>query len=111
MATVDAEPVKLPLQGIVDANGDLVIRFGPPGNQVWEVTQVAIEMDTAPAGATVNIRVMGSLIAPSPSARRASASGDPPIFLHGSETMTVEWAGCTSGDIGRVLAVYRRGRY
>jgi hypothetical protein len=106
-----ANPFNEPRQGIVDAAGLLTIRFGPPYNNTWEVQQVSIEMPTAPAGATCELRYMASLIAPSPSAKRASAGGDPPIFLQGGETMTVEWRGCTPGDIGRVLFVYRKGLY
>lgn len=108
---VSPTPYNFPLQGQVDAAGDLVIRFGPPHNQTWEVRQITIEMPTAPAGATCEIRYMASLIAPSPSAKRASAGGDPPIFLQGGETMSVEWAGCTVGDFGRVLVVYNKGVY
>jgi hypothetical protein len=102
---------KLPRQGIVNAAGELTISIGPGGNQIWEITQVTLEMPTAPAGAIAELRVMGSLIAPAYSARRASASGDPPIVLHGSETMTVEWTGCTPGDVGRILVIYRQGKY
>jgi hypothetical protein len=104
-------PFNEPFQGIVDANGDLTIEFGPQYNNTWEVLQVTIEMPTAPQGATVEIRYMASLISPSPSARKASAGGDPPIFLQGGETMTVVWENCTPGDVGRVLAIYRKGLY
>jgi hypothetical protein len=104
-------PIRLPLQGQVAADGTLTIRFGPEIQNTWEVSQVSVEMLTAPAGATVVIRAMGALVSPSPSARKASAGGDPPIFLHGGETMTVEWEDCTPGDVGSVLVVYRKAAY
>jgi hypothetical protein len=104
-------PFNLPLAGNVAADGTLTIRFGPEYNNKWEVSQVAIEMPTAPAGALLVVRYMGSLVSPSPSARRASAGGDPPIFLHGGESMTVEWTNCTPGDPGKVLVVYRKTAY
>jgi hypothetical protein len=97
--------------GQVAADGTLTIEFGPEYNAKWEVSQVSIEMPTAPAGATLVVRYMGSLVSPSPSARRASAGGDPPIFLHGGETMTVEWSDCTPGEPGKVLVVYRKSVY
>jgi hypothetical protein len=78
---------------------------------MWEVSQVSIEMLTAPSGATLDVRYMNSLVAPSQSARRAAASGDPPIFLNGGETMSVEWQNCTPGDPGKVLVVYRKSVY
>lgn len=103
--------VNEPFQGSVDANGDLTIRFGPQLNNKWLVQQVSLEMPTAPVGATAEIRYMSSLISPSPSAKRASAGGDPPITLQGGETMSVVWEGCTSGDIGRVLVTYEKLLY
>jgi len=104
-------PFNDPFQGIVDAAGDLVISFGPTYNNKWSVMQVTLEMPTAPVGATAELRYMSSLVAPASSARRASAGGDPPIFLQGGETMTVEWTDCTPGDIGRVLVVYTKDIY
>lgn len=104
-------PFNLPLAGIVNAAGALTVSFGPKFNEFWNVEQVSIEMPAAPQGATVDIRYMGSLVAPSPSARRAAASGDPPIYLNGGETMTVNWTASTAGIPGKVLVVYRKGIY
>lgn len=99
------------LQGTVNAAGRLTVPFGPPGNQIYDVRQVTLEMTTAPAGCTAEIRQMGSLIAPSYSARRAAASEPPPITLQGGETLTVEWFNATPNDIGRVTIVYDRKTY
>lgn len=104
-------PFNEPFQGIVELDGSLIVPFGPSSNNTWKVTQVSLEMPTAPAGASAEIRYMASLVAPSPSARKGSAGGDPPIFLQGGETMTVNWTNCTPGDIGRVLVTYEKGTY
>ena len=94
--------------GTVAADGTLEISVGPRRDQVWEISQVSLEMPTAPAGATAEIRdVMGALMSPSYSARRASASGTQ--FLNPGETITVSWQDCTPGDVGRVLAMFRKG--
>lgn len=111
MSDAFPHPFNDPLQGIVAAGGALTIKFGPQYNNTWYVTQISIEMPTAPAGSLLVIRRMGSLIAPAPSAKRATASGDPPIFLNGGEFMTVEWTGCTPGDVGKVLVTYNKGLY
>lgn len=103
-----ARSVKETFTGQVKANGTLNIKIGPRYNQTWEVEQVSMEMDTAPSGARANIRnTMGTLISPSHSARRASASGS--MNLLPGETITAEWSGVTPGDVGRVLVVYNRG--
>lgn len=105
------KPFKESSQGIVKADGTLSLKFGPQYNNTWSVEQITLEMTTAPVGARAEIRVMGSLVAPSYSARRASASGDPPIFLYGGETATVEWTGCTPGHVGKIWYTYRKGLY
>lgn len=103
-----AESAREDVSATVAANGTLVIRIGPRRNQIWEVTQVSLEMATAPAGATAEIRdVMGGLMSPSYSARRASASGSQ--TLNPGETISVNWTAATPGDVGRVVAIYRKG--
>lgn len=104
-------PFNEEFQGIVTAAGILVVKFGPPYNNSWTVEQVTLEMPNAPVGATAEIRRMGAFIDRAQSARKASAAQEPPIFLNGGETMTVEWAGCTPGQAGKVLAIYRKGLY
>lgn len=109
--TWSPNPINLPLAGIVNAAGELTIPFGPPGNQAWEISQVSIEMPTAPVGSRVEVRYMNSFVDAPSSAKRASAGGDPPIYLQPGERMTVEWTGCTTGDPGNILVVYKRGIY
>lgn len=98
-------------QGIVAAGGGLTISFGPEANEMWDVQQVSIEMANAPTGATVELRVMGSLVDAPASAKKAAAAGDPSIFLYGGETMTVTWAGATVGLVGKVWLTYKKSVY
>lgn len=103
-----SESAREDLSGTVAADGTLRIRLGPRRDQVWVVTQISLEMPTAPAGATAEIRdVMGALMSPSYSARRASASGSQ--HLNPGETIAVTWTACTPGDVGRVWASFRKG--
>lgn len=104
-------PASLTLQGTVNASGDLSIPFGPNGSEKWRVSQVTLEMPDAPAGALAEIRRMGTLLAPAPSPRRATASGEPSILLYGGETLRVEWSSCTPGNVGQVLVIYDREAY
>lgn len=104
-------PASLTLQGTVDASGGLTIQFGPSGAEKWSVKQVTLEMPTAPSGARAEIRRMTTLLAPAPSAKRASASGDPPIYLYGGEFLRVTWIACTPGDPGSVLVIYEKEFY
>jgi len=97
--------------GVVDAAGDLTIKFGPQLNELWDVSQVSLEMPNAPVGASVSLRVMGSFVDAPASPRRASAGGDPPVYLNGGEFMTVEWINCTPGDFGNVWITYRKSIY
>lgn len=90
------------------ADGTLLIRMGPRRDQVWEVTQVSLEMPSAPTGATAEIRdAMNGLMSPSYSARRATAAGS--LTLSPGETITVKWTAATPGTVGRAIAIYRKG--
>lgn len=76
--------------------------------ETWTVSQVSVEMPSAPIGATCWLRKNGAPITPLIPTGDA-ATGDPPITLRPGETMTVEFAGCTVGDIGTVYLVYDDG--
>lgn len=72
----------------------------------WLLQQVTIDMPTAPAGATARLEKNGSLVTLL-IAQGDTAGGDPPVLLRGQQdACTVEWSGCTPGNIGRVLAIY-----
>lgn len=104
-------PFNTPYQGVVDANGELEITFGPSNNELWDVKQISFEMPDAPSGSTAIIKYQGSLVAPAFSARKAAIAGDPPLFLKGGETASVRWENCTTGDVGEVLVIYTKQTY
>lgn len=108
MPTWIAESAREDQSGTVNAAGRLELKFGPKRNQIWEVSQVSLEMLTAPVGALAEIRdAMGGLMAPSYSARRATAAGTQ--LLNPGETVSVVWTGATPGDRGRAIAWFRKG--
>lgn len=93
----------------VDGAGSAVQRIQTATKfQTWTISQVSVEMATAPIGATCYLRKNGVGISPLIPTGDA-ASGDPPILLRPGETMTVEWAGCTPGDVGSVYLIYDDG--
>jgi hypothetical protein len=98
----------------VAADGTATVRIVSDTSMGWNVRQVSVEMATAPSGATCMLRKNGVLISPIIPTGDA-ASGDPPIPLSYDDVMTVEFAGCTPGDIGKVYVVYEymglAGRY
>lgn len=111
MTNVFPYPFNDSYQGIVNASGVLEIFFGPPPNQIWSVTQVSLEMSTAPAGCTAILKYQGSLHAPAFSARKSALGGDPPMVLKGGERGSVRWDAATSGDIGKILVIYDKSGY
>jgi hypothetical protein len=98
----------------VVANGTATIRIISDTSMGWSVRQVSVEMASAPSGATCMLRKNGVLISPIIPTGDA-ASGDPPIPLSYDDVMTVEFAGCTPGDVGKAYVVYEymglAGRY
>lgn len=85
------------------------VRIQSKSSETWVVSQVTVEMPTAPAGATCTIRKNGTLVTPVV-AQADAASGDPPIVLRSADTMTVEWRGCDPGNVGTVGIVYDQSR-
>jgi hypothetical protein len=89
----------------VGAAGTATFDITPTSTFAWLVSQVSIELATAPAGATAALRLDGVLVtAMIPSGD--AAGGDPPILVQTGQTLSVVWAGCTPGTIGTVLVVY-----
>lgn len=76
--------------------------------QTWTISQVSVEMATAPIGSTCELRRNGFLVTPLIGTGDA-ASGDPPVILRGTDVCTVTWAGGTPGDIGKVLIFFDDG--
>lgn len=76
--------------------------------RTWTVSQISVEMPSAPLGATCDARKNGALITPL-IATGDAATGDPPVTLRPGETLTVAFAGCTPGDVGTVFLIYDDG--
>jgi hypothetical protein len=92
--------------GKVPASGNLTFRITTgKARQNWLVSQISVENPTAPLGAACNIRKNGNLVTPV-IATGDSAAGDPPVVLLSSDVITVEFTGCTSGDMCRIYAIY-----
>lgn len=96
--------------GRVGADGTLVLTITTQGFQPWLISQVSIEMLTAPVGATAHLRKRGLLVTPMVPAADVAA-GDPPVTLYQGEPLTVEWAGCTPGDQGTATVIYQEVEY
>lgn len=100
---------ELSLSAVVQANGVARCSFGPDSRfQRWTMQQVSVEMSTAPVGATCSLRKGGVLVTPL-IATGDAASGEPSIPLRPGEELTVEFKGCTPGDVGTIYALYDDG--
>jgi hypothetical protein len=88
---------------VAGGTGTVTITTG--SREVWIISQVSIELAAAPSGATADLRLNGSLVtlfvAPGD-----AATGDPPVTLLETDSLTVNWYGCTVGQIGKVLIFY-----
>lgn len=93
----------------VNAAGVAEVVFRPP-RYPWLVSQVSVEMPTAPAGSICEVRKGASLISPMIPAGDAAA-GDPPITLQQGDQLIVRWEGATPGDQGLVYMVYQELEY
>lgn len=93
----------------VDASGNAVAAIQTGSSfRTWTVSQISVEMPTAPLGATCDARKGGALITPLIPTGDA-ATGDPPVILRPGETLTVAFAGCTPGDVGTVFLIFDDG--
>lgn len=110
MPTEYPNPFPYSAQGVVPASGILELKFGPPYDQMWSVSQVSARMNSAPAATSVEIRYMNMFV-DSIQAGTGTAANDPPIFLNGGETMSVIWRFASPGLIGEVLAFYNKSTY
>jgi hypothetical protein len=86
-----------------DGTGTVSIRTG--SRETWIITQVSIELEDAPSGATADLRLNSDLVTLLIAAGDVAA-GDPPVTLLPTDTLTVNWAGCTLGQTGKVLIFY-----
>jgi hypothetical protein len=95
----------------VGAGGTATVTVRTPSREAWVISQVSTELPSAPSGASSDIRLNGNLVTvmvPSGDA----ASGDPPITLLDTDTLTVNWGSCTPNTVAKVLVFYepRRNR-
>jgi hypothetical protein len=79
------------------------------GINTWTVNQVSIKMATAPDGSTTELQYNGRMVTPMIPTGDV-ADGSPPVILRPADVLTVNWAGCTPGDVGEVLVFYDDGR-
>lgn len=110
MPNVADLPRRLPLSGITDAAGNCTISFRTAGQVAWDVSQITIEMPTAPAGAVAALRINDVLVTPLIPAGDAAA-GDPPLPVYPGDVVSIEWTGATPGDQGKALVIYRTASY
>lgn len=102
---------KLTYSALVDALGVAVVTI-TTGNtlQQWDVTQVSVELATAPLGATCDLRVNDYLVTPLIATGDVGA-GDPPILLLPSDVLKITWRNCTPGQTAKVLVIYNEEPY
>jgi hypothetical protein len=90
-----------------DSGGAATVTFTPRSNDLYRVTQVAVEM-TGSGTAKCSIRRNGALVSPVVPTGDA-AGGDPPIWLWPGDSLTVEWTSAPVGGIGKVTVFYDLG--
>lgn len=92
---------------VAGGTGTVTIKTG--SREAWIISQVSIELASAPSGATADLRLNGNLVTLMV-AQGDSAAGDPPVTLLETDSLTVNWAGCTVGTVGKVLIFYEPRR-
>lgn len=89
----------------VGAAGTATITLQTRSMRTWSISQISIELAAAPTGATADIRKNGYLVTPIiPTAD--TAAGDPPVTLLPSDTLTINWYGCTNGQVAKATIFY-----
>lgn len=99
---------EIPLVAVVNAAGSAVVTVTPTNRQTWTVQQISPEMPSAPANSTGVVRKNGSLVAPFEPTGDA-VGGEPYVTLRLGDRLTVEWANCTPGDLGKAFIMYDDG--
>ncbi|TDC20624.1 hypothetical protein E1265_21375 [Streptomyces sp. 8K308] len=94
---------------VANAQGVARVDIQPPRMHVWTVSQVTVEMDSAPIGSACFLRMNGSLITPLVSTGDVAA-GEPYLQLLATDTLSVEWRSVTPGSVGQVFVFYTEGR-
>lgn len=96
---------KLTATAVVAVGGSATVTLKTTRQQQWRVSQVSIEMANAGSGAFCALKLNGyAVTAMVPN--MDAAGGDPPVDLGPSDSLTVEWTGCTVGSVGKVTWFY-----
>jgi hypothetical protein len=91
--------------GKVGASGTATITVQTRSVRTWVVSQISVELTAAPSGATADIRKNGYLVTPViPTGD--TAAGDPPITVLPTDSLTINWYGCTNGQIAKATVFY-----
>lgn len=95
---------------VVAANGTAVATIKVAnGIDTWIITQISAELPAAPIGATGEVRKNTYLVSPFiPTGD--TVAGEPPVYLRPTDVLTVQWAGCTPGQVAKVLVFFDDGR-
>lgn len=94
---------------IVDTDGAAVVTMKTNQIATWTVSQVSNELAGAPAGSSCALRHNGYLISALIPTGDA-ATGDPPMRIRPGDVATVEWLGCTPGDLAKVVIIFDDGK-
>lgn len=97
------------LTAVANGAGTATVNIVTNGVDTWTISQVSVEMATAPAGALCVLRKNGYLITPL-IATGDAATGDPPMRLLPSDAATVVWTGVAPGAVGKVALIFDDGR-
>lgn len=89
----------------VGAGGTATVTVKTGSMRAWVVAQVSVELASAPVGATCDIRKNGYLITPVIPTGDV-ASGEPYVLLDPTDTLTINWAGCTLNTVAKALVFY-----
>jgi hypothetical protein len=89
----------------IGAGGTGTVTIKTGSREVWIISQVSVELPSAPSGSTCEMRLNDRLVTLLIAAGDA-ATGDPPVTLLDTDTLVINWAGCTAGTVGQVLIFY-----
>lgn len=89
----------------VGAAGTATITVQTRSVRSWVISQISVELSAAPTGATADIRKNGYLVTPViPTGD--TAAGDPPVVILPTDSLTINWYGCTNGQIAKATVFY-----
>lgn len=95
---------------VVTGGGIATIGISPLKQVEWVVSQISVEMAGAPSSASCIVRKNGRFITPLVPSGDA-ATGDPPVTLWPTDTLTITWSGATPGLVGAAMIFYDERPY